>query len=322
MQDTGVSVDEFKTRLSDRRGGWLLPVAGRPTLRSWGSVRGRIAWCRVGEQTQTFEPFAREGAYIRVNEKLVGRMLRRLPRRARYQVLDIAAGTGLMTRLAHSHARAIGAQVESVILDADLSALMQARRELLPHAVRGFVCASADRLPFDEAFDMAIFANSLHLLGDQAKQDSLAEVRRVLRPGGVLAVNSAFYKGAAPEDSQPFYGRWIRRAVVEINQARPRRMKSDRALSMQMLALSDYRDLVACGGFRVVEVRERRVLLSQAAVRAISGYRDFAMGALRASEEDADDASRALRTTVQQAFRDLKMRYLPRNWLEIIAVKP
>ena len=68
-------------------------------------------------------------------------------------------------------------------------------------------------------------------------------------------------------------------------------------------------------------MRERRVLLSQAAVRAISSYKEFAKGALHATDEDADEASRALQVTVQQTFHDLKMKYLPRNWLEIIAVK-
>jgi hypothetical protein len=63
------------------------------------------------------------------------------------------------------------------------------------------------------------------------------------------------------------------------------------------------------------------VLLSQAAVRAISSYAEFAKGALHASDEDASEASRALQATVQQTFRDLNMKYLPRTWLEILAVK-
>jgi ubiquinone/menaquinone biosynthesis C-methylase UbiE len=281
-----------------------------------------ITGAGVTERVQTFEPFVRERAYIRVNQMLVERMLAHLPRRERYRALDIAAGTGLLTQLAHSRVRATGAEVESVVLDIDILALRKARKEVPPGAVRGYVCASADRLPLDGGFDMAIFANSLHLLDDQAKGDSLAEARRVLRPDGVLAVNSAFYKGAAPDDSTAFYGRWIRRAIVEINRARPNRTKSARVPSMQSLGPSSYRDLIECAGFRILEVRERRVLLSQAAVRAISSYRDFAMAALRATDDDADEASKALQATVQQAFRDLKLKYLPRNWLEIIAVKP
>ena len=93
-------------------------------------------------------------------------------------------------------------------------------------------------------------------------------------------------------------------------------------LSTQAFASPFDVNMAVDAGFKVVETRERRVLLSQAAVRAISSYAEFAKGALHASEEDADEASRALRVTVQQTFRDLSMKYLPRNWLEILAVKP
>jgi hypothetical protein len=91
---------------------------------------------------------------------------------------------------------------------------------------------------------------------------------------------------------------------------------------MEWLEAADYHELIECNGFKVEEVRERRVLLSQAAVRAISSYSEFAKGALHASDEDAAEASRALQVTVKQTFNDLKMKYLPRNWLEIIATKP
>jgi ubiquinone/menaquinone biosynthesis C-methylase UbiE len=289
-----------------------------------GQVRKKVnrLGVHVRDRVQTFEPFARQQAYVRVNEKLVDRILKRLPGRKGYQLLDIAAGTGLMTRVAHLRARVIGAEVASVLLDIDLPALREARKELPPGAVKGYVCASTDRLPFTEAFDVALFANSLHLLDDQAKVNALAETRRVLHSGGVLAVNSAFYEGASPDESRPFYGRWIRRSIAEINQAMPLRKKSDRAQATRSLSASGYTELIACAGFQILEVRERRVLLSQAAVRAISSYKDFAMGALRATEEDANAASRALQASVQPTFRDLQMKYLPRKWLEIIAVKP
>jgi ubiquinone/menaquinone biosynthesis C-methylase UbiE len=276
---------------------------------------------QVRDQVHSFEPFASQLAYIRVNEKLVGRILKRLPERKPYELLDIAAGTGLMTSVAHLGARAIGASIYSLLVDIDLSTLRQARKELPPGAVRGYVCASADCLPFAEAFDIAIFANSLHLLDDRTKVNSLAEIRRVLRRGGLLAVNTAFYEGAAPNESRPFYGRWIRRSIAEFNQTMPQRKKSERVQAARALPATDYTQLIACAGFQMLEVRERRVLLSQAAVRAISSYRDFAMGALRAIDEDADAASRALRASVQPTFRDLQMKYLPRKWLEIIAVK-
>ena len=58
-----------------------------------GQVRKKVnrLGVQVRERVQTFEPFARQHAYIRVNEKLVDRMLKRLPERKHYELLDIAA---------------------------------------------------------------------------------------------------------------------------------------------------------------------------------------------------------------------------------------
>jgi ubiquinone/menaquinone biosynthesis C-methylase UbiE len=270
---------------------------------------------------KSFEPFAAEVAYINLNERLMERLIRRLTGTAGVNVLDLAAGPGLMTSLLYDKAHEAGVILKSTLLDLDLPALQQARIDV--HANRAdIVYASADHLPFvGDNYDAAIFANSIHLLSNESKVRALDEVARVLRPGGVLAVNSTFYDGAYPEESKPFYSRWIRRAIVEINQRLPERNKSGAAQAMEFLPAQEYLDLIANAGFKVVETRARRVLLSQAAVRAISSYKEFAKGALHAADDDADEASRALQATVQQTFHDLKMKYLPRNWLEIIAVK-
>lgn len=272
------------------------------------------------EQNQTFEPFATELAYIRVNEKLVSRLLAQLKGTKSIRLLDIAAGTGLMTSLAWDRAKSMGAEVHSLLLDIDLPALKQARQEVRADSA-DYVFASAAALPLTPGYDAAIFANSLHLLDHELKVEALTEVNRVLQPGGVLAVNSTFYDGAYPEESKPFYSRWIRRSIAEINRRLPNRDKSEKVQAMDWLPASGYKELIECAGFRIVEMRERRVLLSQASVRAISAYKEFAKGALHATDEDADEAALSLQVTVQQTFRDLHMKYLPRNWLEIIAVK-
>ena len=269
---------------------------------------------------QIFEAFAKEQAYIQVNEKLVGRMLKQLDGCKTVHLLDVAAATGLMTSLADKLARAAGMELKSTLLDLDLSALQQARREVrAEHA--DYIYASADNLPLRGDYDAVIFANSIHLLDNEAKEKALAENRRILRDGGVLAVNTTFYDGAYPEESKPFYSRWIRRAIVEINRRLPQRLKSEKVQAMEWLPAEGYREMITFAGFRIVEMRERRVQLSQAAVRAISSYKEFAKGALHATDEDAEAAAGALQVTVQQTFRELQMKYLPRNWLEIVAVK-
>ena len=271
-------------------------------------------------EVHDFDPFAKEVAYIRVNEKLIDRLLKRLEGKKVIRLLDVAAGTGLMTAIAFDRAKSAGAKIHSTLLDFDLPALFQAQKEVDRGSCE-FVYASADKLPFGERYDAVIFANSIHMLDAKMKADALAESRRVLHPGGVLAINSAFYEGSYPESSKPFYGRWIRRSIVAMNKRRPERDKSDKVNAIDFLDGDGYAEMVEDAGFKIVERRERTVRLSQASVRAISAYKEFAKGALHATDEDAEDAVMALQETVQQAFRDLKMKYLPRHWLELIAVK-
>lgn len=271
-------------------------------------------------EAQSFEPFANETAYVRVNQKLVARLIGRLAGRTSVRLLDIAAGTGLISSLAYQAAKERGIELHSTLLDLDLPALNQAREEVSATNA-SYVFASADQLPFTEQFDAAFFANALHLLDDHQKNLALQEVHRVLHEDGVFAINSTFYNGAYPDESKPFYSRWIRRAISEINQRIPDRKKSEKVQAMDWLDAEDYKNLLECNGFKVVEMRERRVLLSQAAVRAISSYKEFAKGALHATDEDAEEAARALQVTVQRTFRELGMKMLPRNWLEIIATR-
>jgi len=274
----------------------------------------------VSQEAQSFEPFASEAAYIHLNERMVDRVLRRIGAVQTIRLLDVAAGTGLLTSIAYERAKEAGVRLLSTLLDLDLPALKQARKDATADDAE-YIFGSADHLPLKQKFDAVIFANGLHLLDEDAKVQALQETWRVLRPGGVFAMNTTFYEGAYPEESKPFYSRWMRRAIVEINRRLPQRSKSEKVQAMEWLPAIGYKELIAKAGFKVLEMRERRVLLSQAAVRAICAYKEFAKGALHATDEDANDASQALQAMVQQTFRDLKMKYLPRNWLEIVAVK-
>jgi len=276
----------------------------------------------LSNETHTFDPFCNEPAYIKLNHQMIDRLLRQLKGLKSINVLDVAAGTGLMSQIALEKAAAAGAKLRTTLLDFDLPALKQARIELENSPDAQYIFGSADTLPFvPQNYDAIIFANFLHLLDNESKEKALAEGYRVLKPGGVLAMNSTFYEGAYPEESKPFYSRWIRRAIMEINRRLPNRSKGEKVQAMEFLPSDRYQELINGAGFKVVEVRERRALLSQSAVRAISSYMEFAKGALHATDEDAEQAAQALQVTVKQTFNELRMKYLPRNWLEIVAVK-
>ena len=100
-------------------------------------------------------------------------------------VLDIAAGTGDLAQL---FAARVGAQGEVVLTDIN-SAMLKAGRDRLLDAGRllPVVQCDAERLPFGpDRFDCVSIAFGLRNVTH--KQLALAEMRRVLRPGGRLLV--------------------------------------------------------------------------------------------------------------------------------------
>jgi len=97
---------------------------------------------------------------------------------ARDRVLDVACGTGVLARAAH----ALGASVTG--LDCNAAMLAIARRR---DAGVDWRDGRAEELPFDDgSFDVVV--SQFGLMFFQDRDAALAEMRRVLRPGGRLAI--------------------------------------------------------------------------------------------------------------------------------------
>lgn len=107
--------------------------------------------------------------------------------RAGHQVLDIAGGTGDLTK---RFARIVGKEGKVVLADINDSMLKVGRDKLINSGVAGnveYVQANAECLPFeDNSFDILTIAFGLRNVTD--KDAALRSMYRVLKPGGKLLV--------------------------------------------------------------------------------------------------------------------------------------
>ena len=117
-----------------------------------------------------------------------------IPIRPGQRVLDLAGGTGDMARL---YAAKVGASGVVVHTDINHAMLSEGRDKLIDRGLAlPTVQCNAEALPFaDRAFDIVSIAFGLRNV--TRKEHALAEMRRVLRPGGAALILD-FSRVAAP----------------------------------------------------------------------------------------------------------------------------
>jgi ubiquinone/menaquinone biosynthesis C-methylase UbiE len=107
------------------------------------------------------------------------------------RVLDIGAGTGLLTLAMSSRVAAV------VALDVspEMCARLEAKIDLLGIANTEVLAGNARTLPVDDESVGVVVSNyCFHHLPDADKQLALAEIRRVLRPGGRLVFADMMFR--------------------------------------------------------------------------------------------------------------------------------
>jgi len=270
----------------------------------------------------TFEAFAAHPFYTAINRSLVQQALAPLvirPTGATLTLVDMACGTGAITRLIAEELARQGRQAHILAVDPSADALRHAQKnlEVLGAEADFFQGEAVDLSTLVHDVDAVFFCNAIHLIAD--KRATFRQMAAILAPGGVFACNSAFYQGTSVESTLRFSRLWIRRAVQWLRKEHPeaRFSREAKAIAMQWLAPEEYSSLLRESGFSQVETVQERVMMSLDGLRDLGHYRLFIQGALPGVPLALGAA--ALGTTVYEVCQELGMTEVPRMWLQIIA---
>ncbi len=273
----------------------------------------------------SYEAFTQHAFYAAVNHALVERAVALLdtrPAGEKLNVVDLGSGTGAITQMIVEALKKRGrdAQVIGVEPSADAIRLAQHRLEGCGMDVHFEQGDSADLARLGIRADGLFFCNAIHLVSD--KNEVIEEIAAALAPGGLFACNSSFFTGAYAEGTERFYRlwtmqamRWMRREHPEVKIAR-----DAHALAMQWLSEDDYTGLLRKHGFNILHNELDVAQMPLQSWKDIGSYWLFIEGALPGAPIGLGAA--ALREAAAQAFDELGLNVVPRNWLQLVAQLP
>jgi len=275
----------------------------------------------------TFEAFASYPFYAEINHSLVRQALAsfaRYPATAPLTIVDMACGTGAVTRLIAEEMQRQHRCAHIIGVDPSGEALRRARKCM--ETLEGdrvsveFIQGDTEDLPrFVDNANAAFFCNAIHLLPDKLAAFRL--ISRILAPHGIFACNSGFYQGTYIEGTDRFYRLWTTKAVRWLRREHPdvHLSRDARAMAMQWLTAEEYVNQLKESGFKHVEAYQEIGEIPLDAWRDIGHYWLFIEGALPGVPLPLGAA--ALQTAVYQAGEEMGIDATPRNWLQLIASK-
>ncbi len=277
----------------------------------------------------SFEAFAAHKFYTEVNRSLVRHALSSIATRPSdipLTIVDMACGTGAVTRLIAEELASQERQAYIVGIDPSAEALRRAQKGMEEIQAKGinatvdfFLGETSDLPSIVQNADAAFFCNAIHLLSD--KLSAFRLIASILAPDGIFACNSAFYNGTYVEGTERFYRLWTRRAVGWLRKEHPEvhLSRETKAMAMQQIDKEGYICLLKEGGFCRVDAVEEQAIVTMDSYRDIGHYWLFIEGALPGIPLAI--GAEALGISVYQAAEELGLTEIPRNWLQVVAHK-
>jgi ubiquinone/menaquinone biosynthesis C-methylase UbiE len=259
----------------------------------------------------SFTPFTRHPFFMHVNRWILERVIGP----GRQVIVDLGCGPGAVTELILERVRGQQPPPRVIGVDPSPSALAKARAAISSKLAE-FVQGSAEWLSkLVKSADTVVFLNAIHLMPD--KPQVLKEIRRVLKPGGVLAFNSTFFNGAYVEGTSGFWRRWIVRSVQVLREQGIEVKHNGHAAAMEWYSADQYTAALKEAGFRPTTVELLRIDMTRAALIDIGRFSLFIEGALPGVP--LEEGAKALEVGLERTMNELKVDSVPRHWLEVVA---
>lgn len=263
------------------------------------------------EDRFSFTPFTQHPFFTYVNRWILERVI--CP--GRQVIVDLGCGPGAITKLILERTGDQQPPPHVIGVDPSPSALAKARATISSKWAE-FKQGSAEWLSkLVKSADAVVFLNAIHLIPD--KTQVLKEIRRVLKPGGLLAFNSTFFNGAYVEGTGGFWRRWIVRSVQVLREKGIEVKHNGHAAAMEWLSVEQYTDALKAAGYRPTTIELLKVDMTRQALIDIGHFSLFIEGALPGVP--LEEGARALEAGLERTMEELKVESVPRYWLEVVA---
>ena len=261
-----------------------------------------------GEEKYSYEDMTERPFYKKISEKT-------LPNNINIRALiDFATGAGSMIDAA---IKKFGKLRNIFGIDLDPKAIKSCEEKFSEDGVK-LVIGNIQETPFsDKSADCITCANAIHLTNIR---DTLKEAYRVLREGGVLAINSAYIGDVMypTEESAKLWGeiaiKAFKSAVSEgYGDALKSARKDRRNKQITQTGLQDYLEALKDTGFQKIEYFFTVAKMNIDDMLAILNYDEFAQGALPGIPVGI--AKRLLSQAARDIFSSLENKYIERTWV-------
>ena len=267
-----------------------------------------------------FSKFSDNDFYSNVNKELIDS----LDIKSDLKIIDLGCGSGGISKIITDKLNDVNCVNSSIVaVDSSEISLREAKANLrsVSDTMITFVQSRYEEFSskIKDKVDLVVLCNAIHYLDD--KELVIKDVMKILKPGGRFVFNSSFFDGAHPEHTHGFYRKWMFKAMrILTKEYKTRPVKADKIESRVQLNPNQYKNVLENCGMEIINTKIREVNVPLDGWLDISGFKDFIEGVMPGV--NLDIASKSLQQAVKDTFEEMKLTFVQRNWMEIVAVKP